>query len=167
MATRFTIDATFRALDKFSGPVARMTTRMDRFTRRVRKGMFGMGKMTKRVARNMRSMSLTLGSLAVLGGYALKGLIGPAARFEQAMAGVNAVMLGAYKQHMPALAEKAKYLGRTTIFTASQVGEAMEIMARAGLSTHLRSRAASSPSLTPPQPRARAYRRRPKSSSPQ
>ena len=133
MATRFSIEAIFKGIDKFSAPVARMTTKMDRFTRRVRKGMTGLGKMAKRVARNMRNMSLTMGSLAVLGGYALKGLLGPAARFEHAMAGVNAVTRAAYKEHMPMLAKKAKELGRSTVFTASEVAGAMENLARAGL----------------------------------
>lgn len=133
MGEKFSIAAIFKAIDKFSGPVARMTTRMDRFTRRVRKGMGGLGKMTKRVARGMRSLALTTGSLAVLGGYALKGLLGPAAAFEHAMGGVNAVTLGAYKEHMPAMAKEAKRLGAITTFTASRVAEAMEILARAGL----------------------------------
>lgn len=132
-ATRFTIDAVFKALDKFSGPVAKMTTRLDRFTRRVHKGMGGLGKMTKRVARNMRNMSLTIGSMAVLGGYALRGLLRPAHDFESAMAGVRAVTMNLAEQDMPRLIATAKKLGRTTSFTATEVGNAMEILGRAGL----------------------------------
>ena len=133
MATRFAIEAVFKGIDKFSAPVARMTTKMDRFSRGLRKGMTGIAKSTKRVARGMRNMSLTMGSLAFLGGYALKGLLGPAVKFEHAMAGVNAVMRGTYKTHMPMLAKKAKELGRSTVFTASEVAGAMENLARAGL----------------------------------
>jgi TP901 family phage tail tape measure protein len=133
MATRFHIDAVFKALDKFSAPVARMTTRMDRFTRRIRKGMRGIGKMTKRMARGFRNSALTLGSLAVMGGFALKSMVGPAMRFQHAMHGVNAVTLGLYKEHMPALAKKAKHLGATTTFTATRVAAAMEILQRSSL----------------------------------
>ena len=133
MATRFHIDAIFKAIDKFSGPVARMTTRMDRFTRRMRKGMRGIGKMTKRMARGFRNSALTLGSLAVMGGFALKSMVGPAMRFQHAMDGVNAVTLGLYKEHMPALAKKAKELGATTTFTATRVAAAMEILQRSSL----------------------------------
>ena len=133
-ATRFSIEAIFRGIDKFSAPVARMTTTMDRFTRRVRKGMMGIGKMTKRMARGFRNSALTLGSLGVMGGFALKGLFGPAMRFQHAMDGVNAVTLGAYSKHMPALSEAALELGKNTTFTATQVANAMEILAKSGLS---------------------------------
>ena len=133
MATRFHIDAIFKAIDKFSGPVARMTTRMDRLTRRMRKGMRGIGKMTKRMARGFRNSALTLGSLAVMGGFALKGLIGPATRFQHAMDGVNAVTMGAYTEHMPKLRKEALKLGRETTFTATQVANAMEILAKSGV----------------------------------
>ena len=133
MATRFHIDAVFKALDKFSAPVARMTTSMQRFTRRVRKGMGGIAKMTNRMARGFRNSALTLGSLAVMGGFALKGLVGPATRFEHAMDGVNAVVLGAYTKHMPKLRAAALELGKKTTFTATQVANAMEVLAKSGL----------------------------------
>jgi len=133
MATRFHIETVFKALDKFSAPVARMTTRMQRFTRRIRKGMGGIAKMTKRMARGFKNSALTLGSLAVMGGFALKGLLGPAVRFQHAMDGVNAVTLGAYKEHMPKLRKEALRLGKSTTFTATQVANAMEILAKSGL----------------------------------
>lgn len=130
--TRFDIWTTFRAMDKFSGPVARMTTRMDRFRRATARGMRGIQRNTKRMARGMRSLALSMGSLIVASGFGLKGLLGPAAKFEHAMSGVNAVTLGQI-ENMDELKQKAKDLGRTTTFTAVQVGQAMEILARAGL----------------------------------
>jgi len=136
VSTRFSIEAIFRGIDKFSAPVARMTTAMDRFTRRVRKGMTGISRLTKRMARGFRNSALTLGSLAVMGGYALKGLFGPATRFQHAMDGVNAVTLGAYTEHMPALSRAALELGKKTTFTATQVANAMEILAKSGLSAN-------------------------------
>jgi TP901 family phage tail tape measure protein len=131
--TRFHIDAVFKALDKFSAPVARMTTSLQRFTRRVRKGMRGIGKMTRRMARGFKNSALTLGSLAVMGGFALKSLVGPATRFQHAMDGVNAVTLGAYKEHIPKLRKAALELGKKTTFTATQVANAMEVLAKSGL----------------------------------
>lgn len=110
-----------------------MTTKFERFHRRIRKGMAGISKMTGRMARGFRNSALTLGSLAVMGGYALKGLLGPAVQFQHAMDGVNAVTLGAYTKHMPKLAAEAKRLGRETTFTATQVANAMEVLAKSGL----------------------------------
>ena len=62
----------------------------------------------------------------VLGAAAFK-----AANFEQGMSGVQAVLL-ANKEDMTELTEKAKELGRTTVFSASQAAEGMNAMARAG-----------------------------------
>ena len=135
-ATRYSIEAIFRGIDKFSAPVARMTTTMDRFTRRVRKGMMGIGKMTRRMVRGFRNAALTIGSLAVMGGFALKGLFGPAMRFQDAIKGLNAVTRGAFAEEgkLLRLRERALSLGDRTIFTTVQVANAMQELARGGLS---------------------------------
>ena len=135
--TRFSIETVFRALDKFSGPVARMTTGMDRFTRKVRKGMTGIGKVTKRMARGFRNAALSIGSIGVIGGFALKGLLGPAVAFQKAVLGINAVTRDRIRQEgkLNYIRERALRLGDRTIYTTTQVAGAMEELARAGLST--------------------------------
>ena len=57
-----------------------------------------------------------------------------AADFEAQMSSVEAIS-GADAEEIDALAERAKYLGATTAFTAKQVGEGMEYMAMAGWKT--------------------------------
>ena len=57
-----------------------------------------------------------------------------AADFEAQMSSVEAIS-GADAEEIDALAERAKYLGSTTAFTAKQVGEGMEHMAMAGWKT--------------------------------
>ena len=57
-----------------------------------------------------------------------------AADFEEQMSTVEAIS-GADAEEIDALAERAKYLGSTTAFTAQQVGEGMEYMAMAGWKT--------------------------------
>lgn len=57
-----------------------------------------------------------------------------AADFEAQMSTVEAIS-GASAEEIDALAERAKYLGSTTAFTAQQVGEGMEYMAMAGWKT--------------------------------
>ena len=130
---RFHISAIFKAIDKFSAPVGKMNTKMRMFGKTVRRTMRGMTRMTKRVVRGFKSMGLAITGAAIAGGFALKHLFGPAASFEQAMAGVSAVTRTLTWRDMPALEKEAKRLGRTTIFTATEVAEAMEILGRAGL----------------------------------
>ena len=57
-----------------------------------------------------------------------------AADFEEQMSTVEAIS-GADAEEIDALAERAKYLGSTTAFTAQQVGEGMEYMSMAGWKT--------------------------------
>lgn len=56
------------------------------------------------------------------------------ADFEAQMSAVQAIS-GATGADMAALAEKAKYMGSTTAFTAAEAGQAMEYMAMAGWKT--------------------------------
>ena len=56
------------------------------------------------------------------------------ADFEAQMSAVQAIS-GATGEDMDALAEKAKYMGSTTAFTAAEAGQAMEYMAMAGWKT--------------------------------
>ena len=56
------------------------------------------------------------------------------ADFEAQMSAVQAIS-GATGADMDALAEKAKYMGSTTAFTAAEAGQAMEYMAMAGWKT--------------------------------
>lgn len=138
MATRFTIDATFKALDKFSAPVARMTTRMDRFRRSMTRGFKGIRRNTARMMRGMRSAALSIGSLIAATALGLRGLMRPTVAFEHAIAGINAKTRGAIaaEGRLNEIRERALKLGGSTIFTSIQVAEAMQDLAKAGLSTN-------------------------------
>lgn len=61
-------------------------------------------------------------------GFAVK----QAADFEQGMANVGAILLDVSDKDMSRLELKAKQMGATTVFSASQSAEAMQYMARAG-----------------------------------
>jgi len=137
MATRFHIDAIFKAVDKFSAPVARMTTRMSRFTRATRRGLKGITRNAKRMMRGMRSAALTVGSLLAAAAIGLRGLMRPTVAFEHAIAGINAKTRGAIaaEGRLNEIREKALYLGERTVFTSTQVAEAMQDLAKAGLTT--------------------------------
>lgn len=137
MAIRFPIEAVFKATDKFSAPVARMTTNMDRFRRATTRGLKGIRRNARRMVRGMRNMALSVGSLFVAAGLGLKGLLRPTVDFEHAIAGINAKTRGAIaaEGRLNEVREKALYLGERTIFTNTQVAVAMQDLAKAGLST--------------------------------
>jgi TP901 family phage tail tape measure protein len=91
---------------------------------------------SKKVAGQMGSMAMAAGALGAAGAgitAVLAGMSSKAATFEAQMSAVGAVMLKG-KDEINDLTKAAKRLGATTVFSASQVGEGMESMARAGFS---------------------------------
>lgn len=65
---------------------------------------------------------------------ALMDCVDSFAEFQSQMSTVQAIS-GASGQEMDALAEKARYMGATTAFTAAEAGQALEYMAMAGWKT--------------------------------
>jgi len=76
----------------------------------------------------IRTASLAIGTAIVAG---VGASVGVAANFEKAMSRVKAIS-GATEQEFEALKEKAKELGETTQFSASQAAEGMQFLSMAG-----------------------------------
>lgn len=105
---------------------------------KARKSFLGLHGSAQQFSIGMRQLSMGLPMLA-LGMAAvaapLKLATDAGLGFEQAMSGVQSVLLVTHNK-MGALTERALELSATTVFTARQVAEAMEIMARAGFTTN-------------------------------
>jgi TP901 family phage tail tape measure protein len=74
---------------------------------------------------------------AAIGGALAAGLaatVGPAMQFDQTMSGVQAVT-GATAAQMDQLRNVAMQLGKDTVFSASEAGQAIEELAKGGIST--------------------------------
>lgn len=84
--------------------------------------------------RNARSFGRTMGAIGLAGAAAAVAIAKPGADFEEAITAVGAVSLKTRDQ-IADLEVKAKELGATTKFTATQSANAMEIMAKAGFSS--------------------------------
>jgi len=82
------------------------------------------------VGQSIRSLGTKLIPLTLIMGYGTK----KAADFEQQMDAVGAIT-GATGSDMERLEKKAKLMGATTVFSATQSGEAMEYLGRAGATT--------------------------------
>jgi TP901 family phage tail tape measure protein len=81
------------------------------------------------------STMLKVGAIGVGLAAGVGLLANQAATFEQQMASVRSVMLDVEGRHMPALKRRAEELALATTFSATQVGQGMELMARAGFKT--------------------------------
>ncbi len=87
----------------------------------------------KRLGTNIRGFGQRLGLALVVPGIGMVKLISAFARFEKTMSRVKA-LTQATSTEFDILRTRAKELGRTTVFTASQVADAMSDFALGGLS---------------------------------
>lgn len=131
MAGRFSIDAVFRAIDRYSAPVRRMQASTDRFARAASVNLKEVNKVTGDIHNGL----VKLGTAAIAAGAALgtvaHNIIRTGAEFDQQMAAVGAVSLMTRDQ-IKELEDKARELGATTKFSATEVAAGMELMGKAG-----------------------------------
>lgn len=135
MATRFNVDAVFRAIDKFSAPIVKMEGKMKKLTRGIERGLRKASGHANKFFRTLKKMAkgfLIVGGAAA---FAAVKVLKAGAEFEQAITNVGAVGLKS-RDEIAALEAQAKELGATTKFTATESANAMEILARAGFSVN-------------------------------
>jgi TP901 family phage tail tape measure protein len=130
-AGRFSVEAIFKAVDRFSAPVARMSGRVDRFAREARSNLRSVDSALAGVHGRIAKTGLVLAGAGVGAALAARSVLGAGADFEQAITNVGAVSLMTRKE-IAALEKRALELGSSTKFSASEVAAGMELMGRAG-----------------------------------
>lgn len=131
MASR-NINVLMSLQDRFSAPmrnINNLTRDQERQLKRSENALVRYGKNGAKALGNLAKWAGTAlaGSMAALGGYSIK--VG--SDFEAAMSKVQAIS-GASGDALNALTAKAKEMGATTQFSASEAAEAMSYMAMAG-----------------------------------
>jgi len=135
MASRFSVEAVFKAIDKVTAPVTRMQNRVGKLTRSMRNNFSKLNRVVNRFGQGIKKGAIAVTAALVLTSGAMASVISTGAEFEQAITNVGAVSLKTRDQIQP-LEKLALELGRTTKFTATQAAAAMEIMSRAGFKTN-------------------------------
>lgn len=133
MAGRFSVEAIFTAVDRMSKPVARMEGRVARMSRSMAKNLGAVNAVTSKIAGGLRRVGVAAAAGGFIAGAAIKNVVDSGAAFEQAITNVGAVSLRA-RDEIAALEKKALELGASTKFTATEVAQGMELMAKAGFS---------------------------------
>lgn len=131
MAGKFTLEAVFKAVDRMSGPVARMAAGLDKFQQKASKGLKTLDENVGRVTGTLKSMALVAAGVSAAAGAVAFNIGKTGADFEQAITNVGAVSLTTRGQ-IADLEKKALDLGATTKFSATEVAQAMEMMGKAG-----------------------------------
>jgi len=125
----FSVSYIYELVDKYSSKMAKIGRATQAFQNGLRKTRTGLNKVNAKFASLQGVIVSTAGVMAASRiGRTFLG-------FEQAMNKLESVTLGTGEE-MARLRAKAKDLGETTQFSASQVGNAMVYLAQAGLDTN-------------------------------
>ncbi len=135
MAGKFSIEAIFRAIDKFSAPVGRMQSKLDKFGRAASVRMGRLNKTVDGVNSKLKSVGTTglVAGAALTAGFAK--IIALGSEFEQTLVNAAAKFPEGIRKGSEAFAEleaAAKKVGAETEFTASQAANGLNFLAMAG-----------------------------------
>ena len=135
MATRFTIESVFKAIDHLSAPVAKMQKNINSMTNRVNNNLKSVSHKMNSVGDGFKKGALyataSLGTISL----ALKDIITVGANFEQTLVNAAAKFPGEIKKGTEAfkmLENAARKTGAETEFSSSQAAEALNFLAMAG-----------------------------------
>jgi len=128
---RFKVSTIFRAIDKMSGPVAKMSGRVKKFGLSMGQNFNRVQKKVKKLGTALLGVGAAFTGFALIAGRAAMHVLKAGAEFEQAITDVGAVGLKS-RSEIADLEKQALELGRTTKFTATESARAMEILAKAG-----------------------------------
>lgn len=135
MATKFAVETIFKAVDRVSGPLTRMTSSVNRFADRAERSL---GKVNRTL--NSTSSAITGGikattAAAAASGAALAKVTQTGADFEQQITNAAAKFPGEIRRGTEAFAQletAARQVGAATEFSASQAAGAIDFLAMAG-----------------------------------
>jgi len=136
-AKRFSIEGTFKAIDKVTRPVTKMQNRVQKMTRSFNRGISRANRNLNKFAGGLKRAAQVATAAAVIIGYAGADIIRTGAQFEQSVVNASAKfgdVAARGTKAFEALEAAARKVGRTTEFTASESAEALNFLAMAGFS---------------------------------
>jgi len=140
---RFTIAAVFKAFDKVTAPVSRMTNKIQKSQRRIRNSLRKTNMALKRVGKTARSTfgvagmagaiaaaALAMGAVVTKGADFEQAIVGAGSRFKNELGKPIVKGTAAFKE----LADEARRVGEVTEFTATEAAGGLNFLAKAGFS---------------------------------
>jgi len=131
MTGRYSVSTIFKAIDRTTGPMRRMLRNATVASNRMKMQFDKLGRVAGKVSQKIGSLGRKMLVFGTIAAASLTKALGPGAEFEQAITDVGAVMLKTRSEIQP-LEEQALRLGKTMVFTASQVANAQQQLAKAG-----------------------------------
>jgi len=140
MSKRFTVEAVFKAIDKFTAPVSKMQNSISKFTRRTTANLKKIDRGLSSITQGFRRFAVGATIATALTGAAMADVIRTGAQFEQTIVNAGARFVGMTKagklneEQLKLITEAAREVGRTTEFTATAAASALNSFAKEGRS---------------------------------
>lgn len=138
MATRFSIEAVFKAVDRMTAPITKIQNRLRKFTRMASNGFRRLNRTVDRTIAKLKRAGLAVVGVATSFGFALAKISKPGIEFGRSI-GTAAIKFGEgierNSDQFKALEKSARNVGRTTEFTSTQAAEGLRLFAQAGFSS--------------------------------
>lgn len=135
MATKFAVETIFKAVDRISGPLTRMTSSVNRFANSSERSLGRVNKSLDRTRSSVTAGVKATTAAAAVGGAALAKVTQTGAEFEQQITNAAAKFPGEVRRGTKAfedLSDAARQVGSATEFSASQAAGALNFLAMAG-----------------------------------
>lgn len=135
MASRFSVEAVFKAVDRVSAPVTRMQNRVNKMTRSMGRGFDKLNRNVDKFTNGIKKGAVAVTAALVLTTGAMGNVINTGAEFEQTLVSAAAKFPGEIRkgtESFKQLEEAARQTGKTTEFTATQSAQALNFLAMAG-----------------------------------
>lgn len=135
MATKFAVETIFKAVDRISGPLTRMTSSVNRFANTAERSLGRVNKGLNRTSSAITSGVKATTAAAAVSGAALAKVTKTGAEFEQQITNAAAKFPGEIRRGTKAfgeLSDAARQVGSATEFSASQAAGALNFLAMAG-----------------------------------
>ncbi|MCH9838503.1 phage tail tape measure protein, partial [bacterium] len=134
MATKFAVETIFKAVDRISGPLTRMTSSVNRFANTAERSLGRVNKGLNRTSSAITSGVKATTAAAAVSGAALAKVTKTGAEFEQQITNAAAKFPGEIRRGTKAfgeLSDAARQVGSATEFSASQAAGALNFLAMA------------------------------------
>jgi len=144
MASRFSVEAVFRAVDRVTAPVSRMQNRVGKFTRSMSRGLHNVNRMAGKLASGLKKGVVAAGVAVFALGRAMFDVITIGADFGRAIGSAAAKFPEKIQRGTKAfkdLENAAREVGKTTEFTSTQAAQGLNFLAKAGFSADFSMRA--------------------------
>ena len=135
MAGRFSVEGTFRMVDRMTRPIQRIEARLNRFVRGAQSGFRGIQEFVGITRGAFLALGAAIVAASAAAVHALHEVIQTGMEFDQQLTAAAAKFPGQVRRGTAAyrqLEEAAQRVGRETEFSASQAAEALDFLAMAG-----------------------------------